>query len=116
MRTSWATDPDRGYGGIRKGSAQAVMGNHEINAVAWHSSDPLNPGDFLRYHKLKKNMNQHRAFLKQVGGDVNLHRELADWFLTLPLCLDYSVALGGSLTAYRRDGESILDSGKLVWV
>ncbi len=68
MWTSWATDPDREYGGIRKGSAQAVMGNHEINAVAWHSSDPLNPGDFLRYHKLKKNMNQHRAFLKQVGG------------------------------------------------
>ena len=32
------------------------------------------------------------------------------------VCLDYSVALGGSLTAYRWDGESLLDSGKLVWV
>ncbi len=74
---------------IDEGSAQAVMGNHEFNAVAWHSPDPLNPGDFLRSHKLKKNMNQHRAFLKQVGGDANRHRELVDWFLTLPLWLDF---------------------------
>ncbi len=74
---------------IDEGSAQAVMGNHEFNAVAWHSPDPLNPGDFLRSHKLKKNMNQHRVFLKQVGGDANLHRELVDWFLTLPLWLDF---------------------------
>ena len=38
---------------------------------------------------MKKNMNQHRAFLKEVGGDANLHRELVDWFLTLPLWLDF---------------------------
>lgn len=31
-------------------------------------------------------------------------------------CLDYSVAKRGHLVAYRFDGESILDSSKLVWV
>ncbi len=31
-------------------------------------------------------------------------------------CLDYSVAKGGVLTAYRFDGEEALDAGKLVWV
>ncbi|PIW09500.1 MAG: metallophosphoesterase, partial [Comamonadaceae bacterium CG17_big_fil_post_rev_8_21_14_2_50_60_13] len=23
------------------GSAQAIMGNHEFNAIAWHTTDPL---------------------------------------------------------------------------
>jgi len=31
-------------------------------------------------------------------------------------CIDYSVAKGGSLVAYRMDGESKLDAGRLVWV
>ncbi|MEQ8705829.1 MAG: metallophosphoesterase [Phaeodactylibacter sp.] len=31
-------------------------------------------------------------------------------------CLDYSVAKGGVLTAYRFDGERELNGGKLVWV
>jgi hypothetical protein len=31
-------------------------------------------------------------------------------------CLDYSVAKGGSLVAYRFDGERSLHKGKLVWV
>jgi hypothetical protein len=31
-------------------------------------------------------------------------------------CVDYSVANGGPLVAYRWDGESELFSGKLTWV
>jgi hypothetical protein len=31
-------------------------------------------------------------------------------------CLDYSVAKGGKLVAYRHNGERVLDSGKLVYV
>jgi hypothetical protein len=31
-------------------------------------------------------------------------------------CLDYSVAKGGKLVAYRYDGESVLSSGKLIYV
>ncbi len=31
-------------------------------------------------------------------------------------CLDYSVAKGGALVAYRWDGETELSSGKLAWV
>jgi hypothetical protein len=31
-------------------------------------------------------------------------------------CLDYSVASGGPLVAYRWDGESELSSDKLAWV
>jgi hypothetical protein len=45
------------------------------------------------------------------------------WFSGVPAvisprfaCLDYSVAHGGPLVAYRWDGESALSSDKLVWV
>ena len=31
-------------------------------------------------------------------------------------CVDYSVAKGGKLVAYRWDGESELDNRKLEWV
>jgi hypothetical protein len=31
-------------------------------------------------------------------------------------CIDYSVAKGGLLVAYRFDGERLLDKGKFVWV
>lgn len=31
-------------------------------------------------------------------------------------CLDYSVAKGGVLAAYRFDGEQVLEAGKVVWV
>jgi hypothetical protein len=76
---------------VDAGSAQAVMGNHEFNAIAWFLPDPKCPGEFLRkHHSIKygdKNRRQHEAFLAAVEGTA-LHKELVDWFLTLPLFLD----------------------------
>lgn len=77
---------------VDSGSAMAVMGNHELNAIAWHTTDPGNPGDFLRSrHSGKwgaKNRRQHAAFLAEVEDKPVLHRELIDWFLMLPLWLE----------------------------
>lgn len=76
---------------IDAGAAQAVMGNHEFNAIAWHTPDPLDDGEFLRPHggaKGRQNRDQHSAFLKEVTDNPTLHKELIDWFLTLPLWLD----------------------------
>jgi hypothetical protein len=77
---------------IDAGSALAVMGNHEFNAVAWYLPDPAAPGDYLRSHFDPKrgsgNRHQHAAFLAEVEHDSELHRELVEWFLTLPLRLD----------------------------
>jgi hypothetical protein len=70
---------------VREGSAQAVMGNHELNAIAWATSDER--GGFLRRHD-DKNRHQHQQFLSQVGEESAQHREFIDWFLTLPLWLD----------------------------
>jgi hypothetical protein len=77
---------------IDAGSALAVMGNHEFNAIAWYLPDPAAPGDYLRSHFDPKrgsgNRHQHAAFLAEVEHDGELHRELVEWFLTLPLRLD----------------------------
>lgn len=76
---------------VDAGSARAVMGNHEFNAIAWFLPDPDCPGEFLRkHHSAKygdKNRKQHQAFLSAVEGSP-LHEELVTWFLTLPVCLD----------------------------
>ncbi|HEY2017558.1 MAG TPA: metallophosphoesterase [Bryobacteraceae bacterium] len=77
---------------VEAGVALAVMGNHELNAIAWHTSDPENPGEYLRPHHNanwgKKNRKQHAAFLAEVEDKPALHAEIIDWFLTLPLWLD----------------------------
>lgn len=76
---------------IEAGSAQAVMGNHELNAISWHTAHPNNPGTYLRPRhgsKGEKNRHQHAAFLREVEDKPQLHCEIIDWFLSLPLWLD----------------------------
>jgi diadenosine tetraphosphatase ApaH/serine/threonine PP2A family protein phosphatase len=79
-------------GMVDAGAALAVMGNHELNAIAWHTPDPREPGEYLRRHNSPKwgdkNRQQHAAFLAEVEHDPALHATLVDWFLTLPLWLD----------------------------
>ncbi|MDR2688640.1 MAG: metallophosphoesterase [Azoarcus sp.] len=76
---------------VDAGSAQAVMGNHEFNAIAWFLPDPGCPGEYLRKHfsarKGDQNRSQHQAFLAAVEG-TPLHQEFVRWFLSLPLFLD----------------------------
>ena len=66
-------------GMLETGDAACVMGNHEYNAVAW-------------YHGLRRKdehrRRQHAAFLDAVGEGSALHRELVEWFATLPLVLE----------------------------
>jgi len=72
------------------GTAQVVMGNHEFNAISFFTPDPRRPGEFLRSHN-HDHRHQHREFLEQIEEHSPLHRELVEWFRTLPLWLD----LGG---------------------
>jgi hypothetical protein len=64
---------------IDAGRAKAIMGNHELNAIAWHRR--LRPDN-------EKNRKQHRAFLEQVEERSPRHAEIVEWFQTLPLWLD----------------------------
>jgi hypothetical protein len=38
---------------VQRGSALAVMGNHEFNALCYHTPDPHQSGSFLRPHSVK---------------------------------------------------------------
>jgi Calcineurin-like phosphoesterase len=70
---------------IEQGTALAVMGNHELNALAYHTEDPKRPGAFLRPHS-DKNVHQHRETVKQFEADELL--SYLAWFRTLPMWLE----------------------------
>jgi hypothetical protein len=72
---------------VESGSAEAVMGNHEFNAIAWHTPDPMEEGEYLRRHT-QKNRGQHQTFLDEVGEHTALHDEWISWFMTLPLWIE----------------------------
>lgn len=77
---------------VKAGTALAVLGNHELNAIAWHTPHPKRQGQYLRPHPPfgwgEKNHHQHQAFLAEVEHHPNQHKAIIDWFLTLPLWLD----------------------------
>jgi hypothetical protein len=67
------------------GTALAVMGNHEFNALGW--AEPDGNGGFLRSHS-HNNREQHEEFLRQIGEGSAAHREALEWFQTLPVWLE----------------------------
>ena len=70
---------------VDSGSALAVMGNHELNALAFHTAYPSKPGEYLRPHN-EKNSQQHAETMRQIpAGELTSY---LSWFRTLPLWLD----------------------------
>jgi calcineurin-like phosphoesterase family protein len=70
---------------IEAGHALAVMGNHELNALAYHTEDRDSPGEHLR-RRCPKNERQHSKTLEQLAPQELL--SYLEWFRTLPLWLD----------------------------
>jgi len=70
---------------VEAGHALAVMGNHELNALAFHTEDRDAPGERLR-RRTAKNEKQHRATLEQLSSEVL--RSHLNWFRTLPMWLE----------------------------
>ena len=71
---------------VEDGNALCVMGNHEYNALCFHTRDPQT-GAYLRPHD-EKNIKQHKAVINEVADDPGKLQEMLDWFITLPVCLD----------------------------
>jgi hypothetical protein len=70
---------------VDSGTARAVMGNHELNALAFHTRDPDNPATHLRPQN-EKNSNQHAETMRQIPpGELPGYLR---WFRSLPLWLD----------------------------
>jgi hypothetical protein len=84
---------DTVMGMVDQQQALAVMGNHELNALAYHTVDPNTPKDeperHLRRHT-DKNTKQHQAFIDAYGIDTKNPelRRVLDFFYSLPLWLE----------------------------
>ncbi len=71
---------------VEAGTALAVMGNHEYNALCFHTPD--GHGGYLRPHTPEK-VSQHQATLDQIAVPFpDEWREWLEWFMKLPLFLD----------------------------
>ena len=67
---------------VDNGSAIALMGNHEYNALCFHNTDT--DGKYLREHS-EKNIIQHRETIEQFNGKQDELEMYLEWFKTLPL-------------------------------
>ncbi len=67
------------------GSALALMGNHEYNALCFHFQET--EGGHLRKH-LIRNIIQHYETLKQFQNRQDEYEDYLEWFKTLPLFLE----------------------------
>ena len=72
---------------VNRGHALAVMGNHEFNALAFHTEDPEQPGCWLR-PRSDKNIHQHSRFLEEYLPKKEELDEVLRFFQRLPLWLD----------------------------
>lgn len=70
---------------IDAGTASAVMGNHELNAIHFHTMDENRS---LRAHS-EKNIAQHASFLKEFPLGSTEAGEAIAWMRTLPLYLEF---------------------------
>lgn len=69
---------------VEQGSAIALMGNHEYNAIMFNT---LGDKGYLRPHKIK-NFKQHSETLLQYSGNQDEYDKAIEWFKTLPLFLE----------------------------
>jgi hypothetical protein len=72
---------------MEAGSAIAVMGNHDLNAVCLATPDPDVPGAFLRPHSAK-NLHQAAATRAEMERDPDEASRVLAWLRALPLWLE----------------------------
>ena len=96
-------------GMVDAGTAFAIMGNHELNAIHFHTRHP-ETGTFLRKHSDNKRK-QHDSFLREcpVGDTKTL--EYITWMRSLPLFLELD---GFRVVHACWDEDVIADLGKLA--
>ena len=71
---------------VQSGAALSVMGNHELNAIAYHTCKTHQSDQYLRPHT-DKNRHMHKAFLDAYPDDEE-RNEVVEWFKALPLWLE----------------------------
>lgn len=64
------------------GKAIVLLGNHELNAIAWYQMDEH--GKPMRAHSAK-NLQEHHAFLEQSSHSNDWYLQTINWLKSLPL-------------------------------
>ena len=72
---------------IKLNKAYAILGNHELNAIYFHSKNKFT-GNNLRQHSIK-NIDQHQTFLDEFPYNDSRTKKIIKWFCTLPLFIDF---------------------------
>ena len=72
---------------VETGSALTVMGNHEYNAICFHTLRPDEPHRWLR-SRTDRHIHQHIETIYQFRNHHSLWLDHLRWFATLPLFLD----------------------------
>jgi len=67
--------------------ADAVMGNHEYNALAFATLDPHDPSQYLRSHS-EVHVRQHEAFLAEIPFGSDSHKYWLQRFYEIPLWIE----------------------------
>jgi hypothetical protein len=93
---------------VENDAAIALMGNHEYNAIGFHTHDTS--GGHLRKHDIK-NVVQHYETLKQFHNNQKEYEDYIKWFKTLPLF--YETAHFRAVHACW-DKEHITNLGKIL--
>lgn len=73
---------------VADGEALCLMGNHEFDAVQFHTPDPDKPGEYLRPHDHKAHIRQHEATIWDFRNDPAGLAEAVAWFRTLPVAVE----------------------------
>ncbi len=74
---------------VTEGIAYTVMGNHEYNAICYHTKKSNSKrGEWLRPHTESKTI-QHQAFLREYPLYAEDTVDIIEWFKTLPVYLDF---------------------------
>ena len=72
---------------VEQGDATCVIGNHEFNAVHFHTPHPDNPGTHLREQN-DKNRRQHQAVLDELARRPEFLDDMLAWFQSLPVAVE----------------------------
>ncbi|WP_188151500.1 metallophosphoesterase [Teredinibacter waterburyi] len=73
---------------VDEGSAQCILGNHEYNAIAYTTTVPNKPEEYVRAHNSRHNRLIAET-LSQFASYPEEWREFLEWFKTLPLYLEF---------------------------
>ena len=102
------------------GRAQAIMGNHELNAIHFHTADP-ETGAPLRPHDTD-NLSQHGSFLKEFPLGASHTKDVLDWMTSLPLFIEtdefravHAAWIHSAIDDLRRQtGAGVLSADQLI--